>query len=72
MELNIWYAVNKGGQGRVFLGRPKRDEKSGLWLGETTGDINLIIYRLWAMHGGAPALSWEDEPLELQLTLGYV
>jgi hypothetical protein len=68
----IWYAVSRKGQGRVFTSKPTREERLGVWVGESVGCISMTVM-LMESEGliEFPPMTWKDEPLELKLELGY-
>ena len=71
MEYKLWYAVSMQGQGRVFTSKPVRERKSGLWRGESVGWISLFVMKMETAGFRLPAISWDDEPVEIKLTLSY-
>lgn len=70
-HITFYYAVGIGGQGRIFAEMPSRDPEHWVWVGESDGFLVLVVERMVASGFLLPAISWEDEPVELKLTLGY-
>lgn len=70
-RVTLYYAVNKGGQGFLFVGEPSRDSQAGKWVGETSVDAALAFIRMEALGFVLPKLSWPDEPVRLKLTLEH-
>lgn len=70
--MKLYYAVSKGGQGRVFTSLPSRDEHFGLWTGESIGAIS-TTFMLFEAEGliEVPDLKWSDDPVELELSLTF-
>lgn len=70
-EKTLYYAVNRSGQGCIFMEEPKRDTVFERWVGEYHPCVTLTI-DLMAMLGFVlPKLSWPDEPVRLKLTLEH-
>ena len=65
----IWYAVSKGGQGRVFVTKPERNEHFGIWLGESVGFVSSLFMYMEAEGLELPDLKWKDEPVRLKLSI---
>jgi hypothetical protein len=70
-HITFYYAVGIGGQGRIFAEMPSRDSEHWVWVGESDGFLVLVVERMVASGFVLPTISWEDEPVELKLTLGY-
>lgn len=70
-HITFYYAVGIGGQGRIFAEMPSRAPEHWVWVGESDGFLVLVVERMVASGFVLPAISWEDEPVELKLTLGY-
>ena len=66
----LYYAVSRRGQGVVFTDMPVRIDKLGIWSGTIEGIYNSVVADMEA-EGFAelPLISWNDEPVELKLTL---
>ena len=66
----IWYAVNGRGQGRVFTTKPERNEHWKLWEAESIGSISMVVM-IFESEGllTLPELTWNDEPVELELSI---
>ena len=70
-EKTLYYAVNRSGQGCIFMEKPKRDNVFERWVGEYHPCVTLTI-DLMAMLGFVlPKLSWPDEPVKIKLTLNH-
>ena len=69
--LKLYYAVNKSGQGCVFEERPRRDTIFEIWVGQYSGSMVMVVARMEALGFVLPKTAWEDEPVELKLTLDY-
>lgn len=68
-ELEIFYAVDKSGQGCVFEDEPSRDTVLKVWVGLYNGSITMVVARMEALGFVLPKLTWQDEPVELKLSL---
>lgn len=71
MEQTIWYAVNKRGQGLVFVSEPDRVEHFGTWKGNQVGCVSMLVMTMEAEGFELPVISWKDEPVKLKLKLEY-
>lgn len=71
MEMKLWYAVNGKGQGWVFTTKPERDEHFKIWCAESVGCISMLVMMMEADGMELPDLKWNDEPVELKLSLSY-
>ena len=70
-EKTLYYAVNRSGQGCIFMEEPRRDTVFERWTGEYHPCVTITI-DLMAMLGFVlPKLSWPDEPVRLKLTLEH-
>ena len=71
--MKLWYAVSGRGQGNVYISRPERDEHFKIWKGRLEGCICSAVCLMDA-DGEAelPRLTWDDEPVELELSLKKV
>lgn len=70
-ELEIFYAVNKSGQGCVFEDEPSRDTGLEVWEGQYNGSITMVVARMESLGFVLPRITWEDEPVKLKLSLTY-
>lgn len=70
-ELEIFYAVNKSGQGRIFAEMPERDTDRQTWKGQCEGFLVMTVARMEAVGFVLPRITWEDEPVKLKLQLVY-
>lgn len=70
MKRSIWYAVSKSGQGRVFTTLPVRNPHWGIWEGESVGCISTLFMIFEADGLELPNLTFKDEPVELELSIG--
>ena len=71
MVKKYWYAVSGKGQGRIFTTKPERDEHWKLWLAESVGCISMTIMLLESEGViELPNLTWKDEPVELEISIG--
>ena len=71
MVTDIYYAVSRKGQGRIFTERPIRDVKLGVWVGESAGYISMTVILMQTSGFKLPELTWEDAPVRLELSLNY-
>ena len=71
MVLDIYWAVSRKGQGRIFTERPIRDVKLGVWVGESAGYISMTVILMQLSGFKLPELTWEDAPVRLELSLNY-
>lgn len=72
MVRKLWYAVSRKGQGRVFTSLPVREPRLGVWTGESVGCISMTVMVMESDGFRLPRITWDDEPVELKLTLDYV
>lgn len=70
-EKTLYYAVNRFGQGCIFMEKPRRDNVFERWIGESHGSVTLTIERMTALGFVLPKISWGDEPVEIKFTLDY-
>lgn len=68
--MKIYYAVNGKGQGRIFTSKPVRNEHWKLWEAESVGCISMTAMSLES-NGELtlPSLTWQDEPVEMELSI---
>jgi hypothetical protein len=68
----LFYAVSARGQGVVFIEKPERVEKIGVWAGKIEGCYCSVIADM-AAEGllRLPLMTYSDEPIELKLTVSY-
>lgn len=69
MKKTIYLAANKSGQVRVFTTKPERDEKWGLWLGESVGCISTLFMLFEADGMQVPDLKFSDEPIKYSISI---
>ena len=70
-EVVLFYAVNRSGQGVVFTGKPCRNDHYGVWVGEISVGFRRAVMDFEAVGFATPRIGWNDEPVELNLTIGY-
>jgi len=71
MVRKLWYAVSKGGQGRVFTSLPVRNEHFGIFEGESIGAVS-TVFMLFESEGlEVPDIKWKDDPVELELSIKF-
>lgn len=70
-EKSLFYAVNRSGQGCIFMEEPRRDTVFERWVGEYLPSVSLTIDRMTALGFVLPKISWDDEPVEIKLFLDY-
>lgn len=68
-HITLYYAVGVGGQGRIFAELPIRDTDRNVWVGNSDGFFVMVVARMEACGFVLPKISWEDEPVELTLSL---
>ena len=68
-EKTLYYAVNRSGQGCIFMEEPRRDTVYERWVGEYHPSVTLTIDRMTALGFVLPKLSWSDDPEKIKLTL---
>jgi len=71
MVKDIFYAVSRKGQGRIFTECPTRDDKLGVWVGESAGYISMTVILMQSYGFQLPKVTWEDSPVQLELSLNY-
>ena len=69
--MELWYAVNKSGQGRVFTVRPERNEYFGVWVGTSLTSVSSLVMQLEWEGFTLPSIKWSDDPVRMTLSLGY-
>lgn len=72
MTKEVYYAVSKKGQGRVFTTIPERDLHWGLWLGENIGCISTLFMLFEADGMALPDIKFNDEPRKFRITIEEV
>ena len=65
----LWYAVSGMGQGAIFLTKPIRYERMKVWKGDMISCYSMVVMHIESEGFHLPVLKWEDEPVELELTL---
>lgn len=70
-EKSLFYAVNRSGQGHIFMEEPRRDTVFERWVGEYLPSVSLTIDKMTALGFVLPKISWDDEPVEIKLLLDY-
>lgn len=71
-EKNLYYAVSARGQGVVFTDMPVRVKKLGIWSGTIEGCYCSVISDMEAEELiTLPEMCYDDEPLEIKLTVSY-
>lgn len=68
-KIIIYYAVNKSGQGCVFMDCPVREEHFGVWMGEHIGAVSSFFMFLESEGFTLPRMSWADEPHKITLSI---
>lgn len=68
-RMTLYYAVSASGQGRIFAELPIRDTDRNVWVGNSDGFFVMVVARMEALGFVLPKISWEDEPVELTLSL---
>jgi hypothetical protein len=69
--LKCYYAVNSGGQGYVYQFPPRRDVGRGAWCGQGSAWLASLLCRMESIGFEMPRVTWDDEPVELTLSLTY-
>ena len=71
-ELEIFYAVNKSGQAKVFTTYPARDEHRNIWIGDINVAVISFVDCIETVYGfKLPEISWKDEPVTITIRIGY-
>ena len=70
-SITLYYAVGVGGQGRIFAEMPIRDTDRNVWLGNCDGFLVMVVARMEALGFVLPKITWEDDPVKLNLVLEY-
>ena len=68
-RMTLYYAVSASGQGRIFAEMPSRDIDRNVWIGNSDGFWVMVVARMEASGFVLPKLTWQDEPVELKLSL---
>ena len=71
MDMSVFYAVNKNGQGCIFEERPRKDTILEIWTGQYSGSVTIIVARMEALGFVLPKITWNDDPVKLKLSLSY-
>lgn len=68
--MKAWYAVSGRGQGQIFTTKPERNSHFNIWTGHIEGCVSSMVC-LMAAEGDVelPAITWKDEPVELEITI---
>lgn len=71
--MKIWYAVSGRGQGNVYTTCPVRNDHFKVWQGRIEGCISSTVCLMAANEDVElpSGMTWQDEPVEMTLTLGY-
>ena len=69
MKKELWYAVSGAGQASLFVGRPIRDEKRNVWLGEILPCYTITVMQLESEGFVLPDIKWKDEPVKIVLEI---
>ena len=69
MTIEIYYAVSKQGQGRIFTSMPVRLEDFGLWDGESNGRVSMFVLEMIDRGFELPCISWNDEPVLFKVSM---
>ena len=69
MTIELYFAVSRSGQGRVFTTKPVRMEELGVWDGKAVGYLSMFM--IMAEYNGfkLPDISWDDEPRKIIITV---
>ena len=70
-RMTLYYAVSASGQGRIFAEMPSRDTDLNIWVGDCDGFFVLVVARMEACGFVLPKITWEDDPVILNLVLEY-
>ena len=67
---NLWYAVNGSGQGVIFTSCPSRNQHYRCWEGEIIGLFCSLVAQFESeMLIELPAMTWENEPIEIGVSM---
>lgn len=69
--MTLYYAVSASGQGRIFAEMPSRDTDLNIWVVDCDGFFVLVVARMEACGFVLPKITWEDDPVKLNLVLEY-
>lgn len=69
--LTVYYAVDECGQGWLFESKPHRNMVCGWWYGDKDIHITVVVMRMEALGFVLPDITWDDDPVELTLSLSY-
>lgn len=67
--IKIWLAASKSGQLRVFTSAPERDDRFGVWKGNSKGCITAFLSMMESDGLQIPELKWNDAPVEIEITV---
>lgn len=69
-NLTFYYAVNKFGQGLVFIDYPMRDEHLGTWVGKIAGSVTMFFIYLETEKGmELPHVTFADAPVPITINI---
>jgi len=66
---SIWLASSRAGQLRVFTSPPDRDERLGVWLGQSMGCVSSLLMLMESEGMRLPEMKWTDEPVKIMIRL---
>lgn len=68
----LYYVKSRRGQGVVYTDKPRRREDLGVWAGKIEGIYCSLVDDMESRGLlKLPPLTYDDEPIELTLTLSY-
>ena len=67
----IWVACQKSGGYRVFKQVPNRDTVHDVWTGDYDAKGQVALAHLESLGLSLPSLTWEDEPVQLKISIQW-
>ena len=69
MTIEIYYAVNRSGQGRVFTSVPVKNDAIGVYSGDSAGNLTMFVMMMVSRGFKLPAITYDDEPVKLKISI---
>lgn len=67
----IWLVCSQGGGYRAYKQKPTRDTTTGAWKGDYDAKGQVALAHLEGLGLSLPSLTWESEPVQLNLSLSW-
>lgn len=71
-KIKLWYCVNGGGQAKVFVTKPVRDEKRRIWVGDISlAALRFVDFLETDCAFTLPDITWNDDCVPIIITSSY-